>query len=60
MNVRPPRLAQRLIEALIPTGWREHLLGDLQEDYASRSRRYSRSAASLWYWLQVGDRKSVV
>jgi hypothetical protein len=57
---RPPRLAERLIEWRAPRQLREHLLGDLEEQFLAQiatsgikaaQRRYWRQAlATVWHW----------
>ena len=49
----PPRLARRLLEALLPPGTvRDGLVGDLDELYAERAAR-GRLRADAWYLRQV-------
>lgn len=48
----PPRIAERILAALLPRADRDEILGDLAETYDRRSTR-SRLAAALWYWAQV-------
>src|SRR5262249_544030 len=53
MNMRPPRLATRLLNALLPRGVEGATIrGDLLEEYAARATR-SRSSAAMWYWRTV-------
>jgi putative ABC transport system permease protein len=59
-GVRPPRLAQFLVERCAPRPVREHLLGDLDEQFlatvsnlgitAARRRYWRQAAAALWHW----------
>jgi putative ABC transport system permease protein len=49
----PPRLATRLLNALLPRGVEgDTIRGDLLEEYAARAHR-SRATAALWYWRTV-------
>ncbi len=52
-EARPPRLAQRLLEAALPeeTDGRS-ILGDLHQEFLDRCRTGQRSAA-VWYWLEA-------
>lgn len=50
---RPPRLAERLLTALLRSPDREHILGDLAEEHADRNEGSGRAGADLWYWGQV-------
>ncbi|TDI39254.1 MAG: ABC transporter permease [Acidobacteria bacterium] len=57
---RPPRLAEALLERLVPrNAYGDAILGDLSEEYHARAEsRLSRTAA-IWYWavsLRVGMR----
>jgi len=54
MTVTPPRLARRLLRALLPAEWREFVVGDLDEGFASYvlAQRGARGAAR-WYWAQA-------
>ncbi len=57
---RPPRLAQLVVERWAPRALREHLLGDLDEQFlanvstlglrAARRRYWRQAAATLWHW----------
>ena len=49
---RPPRLAERLLGAILPDDDRDEILGDLAEAYMGRARR-GRGTAVFWYWTQV-------
>ena len=59
-DVRPPRLAQQLVERWAPRPLREHLLGDLEEQFltnvsnvgisAARRRYWRQAVATLWHW----------
>ena len=51
--MKPPRLATRLLNSLLPHGVEgDTIRGDLLEDYAVRAKR-SPSAAAMWYWRTV-------
>jgi predicted permease len=56
VEVRPPRLASRLVSVLVPRGWAgESVVADLAEEYAGRRPRGALRAWA-WYWrvaLQV-------
>ena len=53
-TVAPPKLATLLV-LLIPKKNREHILGDLDEEYRTvLVPRYGLRTAKLWYWWQVG------
>jgi hypothetical protein len=45
MRRRPPRLAQWILERVLPADVREGISGDLEEMFRSRS--------GLWYWQQA-------
>ncbi len=49
----PPRLAERLAGLRLPRDRREFVLGDLDEEFRTRSAHYGREAASRWYWRQA-------
>jgi predicted permease len=49
---RPPRIAERLLHALLPLHERDEVLGDLAEAHGLRAAR-SPLAANVWYWAQV-------
>ena len=52
-RVAPPRLAERLLGALVGSAaWRETVLGDLHEEFAWRSEDH-RMRAAAWYWWQA-------
>lgn len=48
----PPKLAVRLVSLRLAPEWRDYVLGDLEEEFAARSRR-SVPAARRWYWSQA-------
>jgi predicted permease len=51
--VSPPRLAERLLAALIPDAdWRASIVGDLREEFADLSASRGSSTARRWYWRQ--------
>lgn len=47
---RPPRHAERLLEALLPPGARDAVLGDLEESFRDRPSGIS---SVVWYWSQA-------
>ena len=47
MTPRPPRLAEALLWRVARPHWREHLLGDLEEEFAGRARTSSRRRAQV-------------
>ncbi|MEZ5319271.1 MAG: ADOP family duplicated permease [Vicinamibacterales bacterium] len=49
----PPRLARRLLAALLPSGHRDDVLANLADLYAIRSARDGRWRAGIWYWRQA-------
>ncbi|MEZ5288532.1 MAG: ABC transporter permease [Vicinamibacterales bacterium] len=50
----PPPLATRLLLAAIrDADWRDGVLGDLAEEFASLSRRVGPTRARAWYWRQA-------
>jgi hypothetical protein len=52
-DTRPPTSAKFLL-LLIPRRNREHLIGDLEEEYAAVVLpEYGFRKARLWYWFQV-------
>lgn len=54
MTARPPRLAERILKRLVPSGIvGESMVGDAREAYAERSRQYGRVLAWLRYWLDL-------
>jgi putative ABC transport system permease protein len=53
-DVTPPRLAEAVLASCLPRGLlRDSLLGDLQQEFARRAGRTSRTSAALWYWRQA-------
>jgi putative ABC transport system permease protein len=48
-----PRLARRLLAALLPASLRDDVLTNLDDLYALRTQRKSRLRARLWYWRQA-------
>jgi putative ABC transport system permease protein len=51
--LKPPRFAERLLEALIDGRDREYVLGDLAEQYGRFSEQRGERLARRWYWRQV-------
>jgi putative ABC transport system permease protein len=50
----PPRAAERLLRAAIRNAeWREAIVGDLQEEFASIALRRGLAVARRWYWRQA-------
>jgi hypothetical protein len=51
---RPPRLAERLMERVLPLAVQHNgVVGDLREEYARRRERRNRIACDLWFWWQA-------
>ena len=49
----PPALVCWLLESVVPTRYREAMLGDLIEEYNLRVKTSSRLTASRWFWSQA-------
>jgi hypothetical protein len=49
----PPALVCWLLESVVPTRYREAMLGDLIEEYNLRAKSASPLAASRWFWSQA-------
>jgi hypothetical protein len=49
----PPTFACWLLETVVPTSYREAILGDLIEEYTLRTESTSRFTASRWFWSQT-------
>lgn len=50
----PPRVARRLLRALLPSLDRDVIVADLDDEYTRLiAPRRSRAGAHLWYWRQV-------
>src|SRR4051812_40367260 len=49
---RPPRLAIWLLRLRLPAAWGEFVIGDLYEEFATRSAD-SPAAARAWFWWQT-------
>jgi hypothetical protein len=49
----PPTFACWLLETVVPTSYREAILGDLIEEYTLRTESTSRFIASRWFWSQT-------
>src|ERR671926_433153 len=47
-----PRLATRLLSLRLRATWREFVIGDLKEEFATRSAQ-SLGAARVWIWWQT-------
>jgi hypothetical protein len=53
MDIRPPSSAKFLL-LLVPRRYRENLIGDLEEEYATIvAPQFGLEKARLWYWWQV-------
>src|SRR5262245_24258552 len=52
MTLEPPRLAVRLLTWRLGHAWRDYVLGDLIEEFESRSEA-SVPAARRWFWRQT-------
>jgi predicted permease len=53
-NVRPPRLAEHLMQRVLKSDALRHgLIGDLREEYARRMERNARAICNLWFWSQA-------
>jgi predicted permease len=50
---RPPRLAQWIAARSLAPDERDHVLGDLAEEFADLGARRGRGAARRWYWRQA-------
>jgi predicted permease len=48
-----PRLARRLLSAVLPADARNAIVGDLEEVYRRRSRDAGRVRAQGWYWREA-------
>jgi len=49
----PPTFACWLLKTVVPTPYREAILGDLIEEYTLRTESTSRFSASRWFWSQT-------
>jgi putative ABC transport system permease protein len=49
----PPRLAERLLHALLDERSRDAVAGDLHEGFIAMRQRRGRAAAAGWYWIQA-------
>jgi predicted permease len=52
-TVGPPRLAERLLGALLPADVRDEALDDLADLHRERMLTLGRGSAHRWYWLQL-------
>ena len=50
---RPPRLARRILEHVLPADVREDVSGDVEELFSRRCAREGVVRARLWYWRQA-------
>ena len=53
MTSTPPRAAIWLIELFVPVPGAEHVLGDLEEEFAGRLTRSGHQGARRWYWREA-------
>ncbi len=51
--LRPPGVARRLLEAVLPDDMREGVSGDLEEVFRQRCSSHGQTRAGLWYWWEV-------
>jgi len=49
MTPRPPRLAAWLLTRFLADEWADFVIGDMEEEFARRSR-LSRASARAWFW----------
>jgi putative ABC transport system permease protein len=50
----PPQLAERLLAATVrDEHWRDSILGDLREEFATMRKRHGDGPAARWYWRQA-------
>jgi putative ABC transport system permease protein len=52
VKIRPPRFASWLLSIRLRDEWRDFVVGDLEEEFTSRSGD-SRLAARAWFWWQT-------
>src|SRR5689334_8514345 len=52
MTTRPPPLAIRLLSRRLSAAWSEFVIGDLEEEWVTRSAA-SPLRASIWIWWQT-------
>jgi putative ABC transport system permease protein len=52
VKINPPRFAIWLLSIRLPDEWRDFVVGDLEEEFATRSSD-SRLAARGWFWWQT-------
>ncbi len=50
---RPPRLGETLLRLFLPADYREHAIGDLEEERGVLEARVGPARANRWYWGQV-------
>ncbi|MGD8817457.1 MAG: ADOP family duplicated permease, partial [Acidobacteriota bacterium] len=51
--MRPPRIAAKLLDAVLPRELRDDVLGDLQEGFGARLATDGPTVARRWYWRQA-------
>jgi len=49
----PPRIAEALLEKVLPADLKEPLLGDLEEEFQQIQFNQSKQACQIWYWRQA-------
>tara|TARA_Y100001968_G_scaffold307808_1_gene325976 strand:- start:1376 stop:2035 length:660 start_codon:yes stop_codon:yes gene_type:complete len=49
----PPRIAEALLERVLPVDLKEPLLGDLEEEFQQIQFNQSKQACQIWYWRQA-------
>jgi predicted permease len=52
VSARPPRLAGWLLRLRVPAAWRDFVIGDLREEFATRAATSPRDARR-WLWRQT-------
>lgn len=53
-KARPHRFAEKMLYLFLPKGQREHIPGDLEEEFKEVILpKFGRSYAQFWYWSQV-------
>ena len=52
-KLSPPRIAEALLEKVLPADLKEPLLGDLEEEFQQIQLKQSKQACQVWYWRQA-------
>lgn len=53
-QIRPPRLATKILELAVPVDYRENIVGDLFEEYGdSIHLSHGKLGADVWFWKQT-------